>query len=171
MKQILAELFETYYKDIYAYLYSLCHNASLAEDLTSEVFLSVVRSISGFRGEADIRTWLYAIARRKWYAWLRWKQKQIPGVSIQDLCNVPDPRWEENVTAGDLMEIILEILASETKATQQVVQLRAEGYSYYEIGKRLNITESSARVIFFRAKTKIKEYLIKEGFPHDRNHL
>lgn len=33
MKKLLVELFESYYKDIYTYLYSLCHDASLSEDL------------------------------------------------------------------------------------------------------------------------------------------
>ena len=56
MKQLLAELFENYYKDIYTYLFSLCHDASLSEDLASEVFLEVVRSISTFRGQSDIKT-------------------------------------------------------------------------------------------------------------------
>ena len=38
MKQLLAELFEKYYIDVYTYLYSLCHDASLSEDLASDVF-------------------------------------------------------------------------------------------------------------------------------------
>ena len=37
------ELFSVYYKDIYRYLYSLCRDVSLSEDLTSEVFLEVVK--------------------------------------------------------------------------------------------------------------------------------
>ena len=73
MKQLLAELFENYYKDIYTYIFSLCHDASLSEDLASEVFLEVVRSISTFRGQSDIKTWLFTIARRRWYAYLKGK--------------------------------------------------------------------------------------------------
>ena len=38
MKQLLAELFERHYKDIYAYLFSLCHDASLSEDLAAELY-------------------------------------------------------------------------------------------------------------------------------------
>ena len=36
-------------------------------------------------------------------------------------------------------------------------------YSYYEIGAQYGISESSARVIFFRAKAKLKKQLEKEG--------
>ena len=41
--------------------------------------------------------------------------------------------------------------------------MRIEGYSYLEITQKYEISESSARVIDYRAKKKIKETLIKEG--------
>ena len=55
----------------------------------------------------------------------------------------------------------------ETEITKEVFQLRLNGYSYFEISEKLNISENSARVIFFRVKTKIKKYLEKEGFYYD----
>ena len=77
MKQLLAELFEKYYIDVYTYLYSLCHDASLSEDLASDVFLEVVKSISTFRGESDIKTWLFSIARHRWFAYLKKKNRRF----------------------------------------------------------------------------------------------
>ena len=47
MEALLDELFAACHRDVYAYLYSLCRDASLAEDLTGEVFLEAVRSIRG----------------------------------------------------------------------------------------------------------------------------
>ena len=85
MKQLLAELFEKYYIDVYTYLYSLCHDASLSEDLASDVFLEVVKSIATFRGESDIKTWIYSIARRQWFAYLKRKNRQVQTESIHDL--------------------------------------------------------------------------------------
>jgi RNA polymerase sigma-70 factor (ECF subfamily) len=41
--------------------------------------------------------------------------------------------------------------------------MRIEGFSYYEIAKRYEISESSARVINFRTKKKIRQILEKEG--------
>ena len=45
--------------------------------------------------------------------------------------------------------------------------MRLEGYSFYEIGLKYNISESSARVIDFRAKSKIRNILKKEGFINE----
>lgn len=63
MKQLLEELFARYYKDVYVYLYHFSRDASLSEDLASEVFLEVVKSVATFRGQADIKTWILSIAR------------------------------------------------------------------------------------------------------------
>ena len=42
MVKLLERLFQTYYQDIYRYLYSLTRDAALSEDLTSETFLEAV---------------------------------------------------------------------------------------------------------------------------------
>ena len=164
MKELLAELFSRYYKDIYTYFYGLCHDASLSEDLTSEVFLEVVRSIVAFRGESDIKTWLFSIARHRWYAYLRGKSRQPKMQSLQDLydLDIADPH-SDNPPDG-LEQAITSLLAHESELTRNVFRMRTEGYSYFEIGSKLGITENSARVIFFRAKAKIKKSLEKEGF-------
>ena len=77
MQRLLEKLFHTYYKDIYRYLYSLTHDASLSEDLASDVFLEVVKSIASFRGEADMKTWMFSIARHKWMDSLRKKNRRV----------------------------------------------------------------------------------------------
>ena len=165
MKQLLTELFETYYKDVYTYLYSLCRDASLAEDLTSEVFLEVVRSIAAFRGESDIKTWLFSIARHRWYAWLRKQNRQIPVQSIHELWDAAEPTGED--PAAEAAAVIRAVLSGEPPVTRRVVQLRIEGYSYHEIAAQCGISESSARVVFFRAKAKIRKHLEKEGFRYE----
>lgn len=160
MKELLEELFHRYYKDVYTYLYSLCRDATLAEDLTSEVFLEVIRSIGTFRGESDVKTWLFSIARYRWYGYLRGKKRQVPTESIENHLEIvvhDVHRYEEP------MQMVNELLQGESKLTRDVVRMRLEGYSYYEIGVTYGISESSARVVFFRAKSKIKKRLEKEG--------
>lgn len=161
MKKLLAEIFEAYYQDVYAYLYSLCHNPSLAEDLTSEVFLSVITSLSSFRKESDIKTWLFTIARRRWFDYLRKQKRQVPTQSLHEVhgCYLPETDGPE----ADTLSAIRELLHGESDLTRAVFRMRLEGYSYYEIARKHCISENSARVVWFRAKTKIKKYLEKEG--------
>ncbi len=163
MQKLLTELFRKYYRDIYAYLYSMTADASLSEDLTSEVFLEVVNSISTFRGESDIKTWMFAIARRRWYACLRKKNGRPETKSIEELCGtgIPDPQTE---TYRDAAAIAASVLDKESTLTGNVFRLRMEGYTYFEIAEKLGISESSARVVFFRVKEKIRKELEKEGY-------
>jgi len=58
-------------------------------------------------------------------------------------------------------------LSAEPELNRRVFQLRLDGYSYFEIASKLGISENSARVVYFRAKAKIKKYLEKEGFSYD----
>lgn len=44
-KDILKQLYQKYRKEIYLYLYSLCKNSSLAEDLLQETFLKALLSL------------------------------------------------------------------------------------------------------------------------------
>ena len=164
MKALLIELFDKYYKDVYTYLYGLSHDASLSEDLTQEVFLEVIKSIASFRGDSDIKTWLFSIARHRWYAYLRGKSRQIDAGSIHDLHDANFINLSIDPFPSQLEEAIQVVVSEEPELTKQVFKMRLDGYSYFEIAAKHGISESSARVIFFRLKAKIKKFLEKEGF-------
>lgn len=174
MQRLLEKLFHTYYKDIYRYLYSLTYDISLSEDLTSEVFLEVVKSIASFRGEADMKTWMFSIARHKWCDYLRKKNRQIETEALSELIGElqimrvnNEKGTEEQYLDRELLERIYALLEQEPERTRNIVKLRMEGYSFYEIGKSRGISESSARVIYFRAKEKLKQTLEKEGLGRE----
>src|SRR5438128_10352734 len=59
--------FQKFYQDnlglIYRYVYSNVGNRQEAEDLTSQIFLKVVRSLDLKRDPRSMRTWLFQVAR------------------------------------------------------------------------------------------------------------
>lgn len=164
MRKLLEELFAVYYKDVYHYLYSLSRDASLTEDLAQEVFMEVVKSIATFREDAHIKTRLFSIARNKWYSHLRKKHRQIETEALTEFMESPVPTPEEQYHAKELTERIYQLLEKEPERTQKILLMRLEGLSFFEIGAAAGISENSARVIDFRAKTKIRQILKKEGF-------
>ena len=182
MKELIQELFNQYYKDIYKYIYSLCRDTSVSEEITSEVFVEVVKSIATFRGESDIKIWLFSIARHKWYTYLRKKSTQIKAESLHNLYDYNFLEINQNITGNknnslenineeifykELKQTISEILKSESELSRKIFNMRIDGYSYVEIAAICNISESSARVVFFRTKNKLKKILEKEGFKND----
>lgn len=164
MQELLKELFANHYQDVYTYLYSLSRDASLSEDLASETFLEAVKSIGGFRGESDVKTWLFAIARHKWFAHLRRKKRRAETEALLEFYDWPGPSPDEAYEDRALAEKIYSLLEKEPERTRGVVLMRLEGFSFYEIGVKYGISENSARVIDFRAKAKIRSILKKEWF-------
>ena len=167
MVKLLERLFQTHYQDVYRYLYSLTRDAALSEDLTSETFLEAVTALAGFRGRSDVRTWLFTIARRRWAAYLKKQKRSLETEALSLLLESPLPGPEEQALATELTGRIAALLAREPPRTRTVVELRLAGLSFYEIGQKTGISENSARVIFFRARQRLKSTLEKEGYSYD----
>ncbi|MDE6726737.1 MAG: RNA polymerase sigma factor [Oscillospiraceae bacterium] len=167
---VLEQLFSDYNKDIYRYLFSLCRDASLSEDLTSEVFLEVVKSIAGFRAESDVKTWLFSIARHRWYKYLQKKKRTIETEELENLIEEKSSNYrsaEDTYLDRELVSRIYALIGEERELARKVALMRIDGYSFYEIGKAVGISESSARVSFFRTKEKIRKQLKEEGFEYE----
>ena len=167
MQQLLKELFAAYYQDVYRYLYSLCRDAVLTEDLVGEVFLEVVRSIASFRRESDVKTWLFSIARHRWMAYLRKKKRRPEEPFLLEETGDSADSLENWYLDREEAERIQSLLSQEPERTRKIVRLRMEGYSFYEIGRICGISENSARVIVFRVRTRIRKILEKEGFADE----
>src|SRR5947209_1541433 len=52
----------TYQDKVYGLIYRMLGNHAEAQDVAQEVFVTVFKSIDGFRGESKLSTWLYRIA-------------------------------------------------------------------------------------------------------------
>lgn len=164
MRETIEEIFHLYYRDIYSYLYSICRDAALAEDLASETFLEAMRTVALFRGDADIKTWLFTIARRRWFSYLRQKKRRAPAQSLSEWLADSGPDVAEHAETRAVAGRAAALLREEPERTRVIVEMRVQGYSFYEIGARFGISENSARVIDFRAKGKIRRILKEEGF-------
>lgn len=57
-----AALYERHAKFLYYLALRMLGSPALAEDATHDVFLKAFRALPRFRGESDVRTWLYRIA-------------------------------------------------------------------------------------------------------------
>lgn len=161
-------IYERYKKDVYYFLYHLSQNQEVSEDLTSEVFLQAIKSLPTFKGDSTIKTWLFGIARLKWFEYIR-KEQRIKSLNEKLVLYVNEIDFfcEDTILDKQTIDRILELLNIETERTRRVVLMRVEGFSFYEIANELSISESSARVIDFRTKKKIKQILIKEGFTYE----
>jgi len=162
---LLTWLYEQYRNDVYGYLLSLTKDSGLAEDLLGDTFCAAITAVPKFRGDSQIRTWLFTIARNKWYDYLRRlriapDENSLAALYLSD--TVPGP--EDLVLQKEMGHRAMELLKLEPERTQGILWMRIEGYSFPEIGQKFGISEGSARVIDFRTRRKLKQLLMEEGY-------
>ena len=160
--------------DVYALLYRLTADPEEARDLTQETFLRAFQSISRFRGEANLKTWMYRIAvnqaRNRWRWWRRRKREVT--VSL----DATDERQEQPLTAtlrdedavnpeqetlarereGQLREALLGLRQSYREA---VILRDVEGFSYEEVADTLQISIGTVKSRISRGRLELRRKL------------
>ena len=162
------DIYKTYYKDVYRFLYKTSGGSQdIAEELTQDTFYEAYRSFHRYNGGCSILTWLCAIAKNLWFHYLRkHKNGALKLEALEEtLCDDYEKTPEACAERSERSIKIRKAIESLRPSQREIVILRAAGgISFAEIAKIMNITESSAKVIFFRAKNQIKEKLENEGF-------
>jgi len=135
--------------------------------LVSETFLAAIKSLPNFKGDSDIKTWLFSIARYKWYDYLRKKSEVVNFEDLAEIYLQGSDNIERSFINKTIASKIMDFLNVQEARTKDIVIMRIEGYSFHEIATKYNISENSARVINFRAKRRIRKLLEKEGLGDD----
>lgn len=65
------DIYNKYFKDVYLFIYKLSGDKHIAEDIMSETFMKAIKSIDSFKGNCDIRVWLFQIAKNSYFSHLR----------------------------------------------------------------------------------------------------
>ena len=152
----LEEIYNNYFKDVYFFIYSLSKDKNIAEDLTSETFIKAIKSIESFKGNCDIKVWLFQIAKNSYYSYRR-KHK-----SLIELDSVPEKKdendIEKSVISSEVSMKTHEILHNLSEPYKEVFSLRVFGeLSFRQIGSLFGKTDNWACVTFQRARNKIRE--------------
>jgi RNA polymerase sigma factor (sigma-70 family) len=151
----------------------MLHRRADAEDATQEVALKVVNALSGFRGEARFRTWLYRIAvnhllnvkKSKWAAAEAGCSFSVASAGLRQVPDFdpPDPQT---------VPVPVEILVEETKnncmigtllcldGRQRLVFILGEIFGVSdEVGAEIaEVTPVNFRQILSRARRDLYEY-------------
>ncbi len=157
-ERALVDLYEKYMDAIYRFCYWQTNkDREVAEDLTQDIFIEMVKSIRNFRGRGSFKNWLYTIAKRKILKWVRLKY-QFPTETLFDNMvrgeDFIDPEKQE-----EKIKQLEEMLARLSEKEQKVITLRfLQNYSVLETSNTLGITQSSVKVIAHRTLKKLRKW-------------
>lgn len=158
--QALGRLYDLYYERIFQFCLHRLFNKTVAEDVTSTVFLQVARRIRNFTGrtEQDFRNWLYAIAANLANSYIRKTSRRkkileqvsrsIAGTNSDS--NPPNPNWPT------LYRAVLKLKPKH----QTIVTLRFfENMDFEQIGQIINTKPATVRVTLHRILKKLRNHL------------
>ena len=149
-------IYREYFTDVELYLRAICKDASLAEELTEQVFFQALKALPKFRGDCDIRTWLCSMGRNAYLSHLR---KAKPTEDISEI-QIPDPRkpLQEQIEDKEQAMTVHRVLHDLPEPYKEVFSLRVFGQlSFGDIGSLFGRTQNWACVTYHRAKQKIRE--------------
>lgn len=152
------QIYNAYFKDVERYLFAICKDPHISEELTSQTFFLALKALPKFRGQCDIRTWLYAIAKNCYFSHLR---SQRPSFSLDEI-QVPDSgvSIEEKIADKESAMHIHRTLHNLPEPYKEVFSLRVFGQlSFADIGALFGKTQNWACVTYHRARQKIKNEL------------
>ena len=159
--------------EIYGLLFRLTENSEEARDLTQETFLRAFQNIGRFRGEADLRTWIYRIAinqaRNRWRWWRRRSRDSTVSLdATQGNSDRPliatlaeSSANPEQKTLAHEREIVLRAaLRRLGHAYRETVILRdIEGFTYEEIAETLGINVGTVKSRLARGRQELRRKL------------
>ena len=158
-----SKIYTAYSKRVFLFLYNMCKDYHIAEELTQETFFQAFKSFGAYKGKSDIFTWLAAIAKHTYYKYMRKNKMNFENLDFEkvaemyidsEMCDSP----ENSYIKGELKEAARRLVKKLPQKYKDVVILRVYAeLSFGEIAKVLDISESSAKVIYFRAKKLLKE--------------
>lgn len=154
------ELYERYGTVFYSVVRRYVRDVPTAEDLFHDGFVTLFTHISDYRGEGSFEGWCRRIFVNTVLSHFR---KRNPLISAEEVDNigtkkVSEPTAIEELSAGEIKQCVDRLPAG----YKTIFNLHAvDGYSYAEIAGMLDVSETTARSQFLRARTRLMEMLDK----------
>ncbi len=164
-------LVDTYQDRVYNTALGIVQNAEDAEDVAQEVFIQVYRSISHFKGESKLSTWLYRIATTRALDLLRSRKskkrfgllQRLFGEGNEPLYELPD--FNHPGVALDRKENAAKLFKAlgQLPENQRIAFTlhKMEDLSYQEISEVMQTSVPAVESLMHRAKQNLRKILEK----------
>ena len=156
------EIHSRYRRLVYSIALRMTRNPADAEDLTQESFISVLRHVGSFRGEAAFASWLYRLTANQVKMHFRRRRKKPEGQMSVVESTKRAAGGECGVSAGRIIERLnieqaLQKLPSGSRAAFLLHDVA--GYEHKEIGRLLGYSAGNSKSQLHRARAKLRKLL------------
>lgn len=162
---------------IYGHLLRMVGNASDAQELLQETYLSAYKNLKSFEGKSSFSTWAYRIATNHALMHFRKKRPEVPMEELpipshEELKGRTIRDWDidpsEAAHSREVKALLEEAVAKLPPPYRAVVVLRdMEGLSTAETAEFLNINEGAVKTRLHRARIFLRELLSPHFGPEE----
>ena len=168
---VFSQLIDDYQQKVFGTCISFVPNKEDAEDLVQEVFLEVYNSISKFKGNSKLSTWIYRITTNKCLEFIRKKNTKKRSGFLKPLFSEEFSIDKTNyftefnhpgflLENKELNETLFKAINSLPENQASVFTLhKIDGKSYQEIADITDRSVSSVESLMFRAKKNLQQLL------------
>lgn len=157
------ELYDRYREPIFRFAYRLLGSIEIAEDVTHDCFLSLIRRPEGFRPErAALRTYLFAIARNLAFKHFRNTGRETTLDEVTEEAQQASPRQAplrrllDEELAAHVRDAVFSLPALQREA---LILFEYEGLSLNEIAGVVEADVGAVKARLYRARESMKRAL------------
>ena len=172
-EQAFNEIVRRYGDKVFSLVYRMIGSRAEAEDIAQEVFVTVFKTVDGFRGESKFSTWLLRIAANQCKNRIKYLARRPTGnaafdetidnaseaalpAPAQGHIDAPDVLME----AAEMESLTQTAIAALDEEHRLLIVLRdVEELSYQEIGEITGLAEGTIKSRLHRARMAIKDHL------------
>lgn len=158
-KYSLEKIYILYADDLYQYLFSMCKNINLAEDIMQETFYRAYFFLDNYQEEA-IKPWLFKVAYHTFIDQIR-KDKRLVLfdhnlLSSKEILNHIKSAEDEYLNQEAKEIWITAVNALPFKKRQALLLKSYYQFSYLEIADILGLTLAQVKITIYRARKEIQ---------------
>ncbi|MCK8479471.1 RNA polymerase sigma factor [Psychroserpens algicola] len=166
-----SQLLDDYQQKVFSTCISFVPNKEDAEDIAQDVFIEVFNSISKFKGDSKLSTWIYRITTNKCLEFIRKRNTKKRFAFLQSITGNTIPMDKTNyfteinhpgilLEHKELNETLFKAINNLPENQSVVFTLhKIDGKSYQEISEITQRSLSSVESIMFRAKKNLQSIL------------
>ncbi|HPI94143.1 MAG TPA: sigma-70 family RNA polymerase sigma factor [Deltaproteobacteria bacterium] len=165
----MEEIVRRYSNKVYNLAYHLTRDASAAEEIMQDVFLTVIAKINTLTNDAFFSTWLYRVTTNASYGFLR-KEKKFTDqtVSEEEVDQEPaiDYEYDWSTLPDDILlseesrKILQSSIDSLPEAMRTVVIMKdVEGFSNEEIAQTMGLSVPAVKSRLHRGRLILRDVL------------
>jgi RNA polymerase sigma-70 factor (ECF subfamily) len=154
MKLSVKELFDEHHMAVYRYLRKMTGSSDLAEELTQDVFIRIIRGLPKYREEGRVISWIFKITRNVLANRGRRERNIHNLVSLDEVKPISNPARQ-----ADKIEIEQALMKLKDMNREVFLLKEIAGLSYEEISRISNLTTNAVRSRVYHARLELRSIL------------